>query len=140
MKVFFDSNVYIAEALLGRAASRMLHATSRARWRIYSSDHIIKEVARVMVEDLDFSKRFASLTQQRIAQRTTLVRIKRSVKVLQDPNDSPILQAALTCAADYLVTNDRHLLSLNPFEKLQIISMDDYHRMLEAHGHIRTRS
>jgi hypothetical protein len=37
MKVFFDTNVYIAEALLGRAAERIIKATSAARWRIYGT-------------------------------------------------------------------------------------------------------
>jgi len=30
MKVFFDTNVYVAEALLGDAAGRMLEATSKS--------------------------------------------------------------------------------------------------------------
>jgi hypothetical protein len=34
MKVFLDSNVYVAEALLGRAAERLIRATVEARWRI----------------------------------------------------------------------------------------------------------
>lgn len=37
MKVFFDTNVYVAEALLGEAAERMLEATTRVSWRIFSS-------------------------------------------------------------------------------------------------------
>ena len=39
MKIFFDTNVYIAEVLLGRAAQRMIAATSAARWRIYCTPH-----------------------------------------------------------------------------------------------------
>lgn len=50
MKVFFDTNVYVAEALLGDAAGRMLEATSRASWRIFSSSHALAEIERVMVE------------------------------------------------------------------------------------------
>ena len=37
MKVFFDTNVYVAEALLGGAAERMLEATSKACCKIASS-------------------------------------------------------------------------------------------------------
>jgi hypothetical protein len=33
MKVFFDTNVYVAEALLGEAAEQMLEATERVSWR-----------------------------------------------------------------------------------------------------------
>ena len=36
MKVFFDANVYVAEALCG-AAEEMLAATERAGWRVFFS-------------------------------------------------------------------------------------------------------
>jgi hypothetical protein len=36
MKIFFDTNFYVAEALLGEVAEEMLAATERASWRIYA--------------------------------------------------------------------------------------------------------
>ena len=66
MKVFFDSNVYISEALVGGAAKKMIAATRVAKWRILCSRYVIHEVAHVMVDKLGFSTRLASLTQRRI--------------------------------------------------------------------------
>src|SRR4051812_48247159 len=43
MKIFFDTNVYIAEALLGRAAGRMVAATRAAHWRVYGDPHPLEE-------------------------------------------------------------------------------------------------
>lgn len=37
MKVFFDTNVYVAEALLVGAAEQIVIATIEARWRIFTS-------------------------------------------------------------------------------------------------------
>ena len=54
--------------------------------------------------------------------------------VRTDPQDSPILRAALRCGADYLVTNDRHLLELDPYEGIEIVSMDRYLGILEEQG------
>jgi predicted nucleic acid-binding protein len=45
-----------------------------------------------------------------------------------------VLQAALEARADYLVTNDDDLLELNPYEGLQIISMNAYRQLLENQG------
>lgn len=59
MKIFFDTNVYVAEALLGDAAERMLEATERASWRIHASTYLLDEVERVLME-LGFSQRLAS--------------------------------------------------------------------------------
>jgi hypothetical protein len=40
----------------------------------------------------------------------------------------------MVAGVDYLVTNDAHLLALNPYHGLQIISMDEYHRLLVREG------
>ncbi|HEX9940905.1 MAG TPA: putative toxin-antitoxin system toxin component, PIN family [Thermoanaerobaculia bacterium] len=134
MKVFFDTNVYVAEALLGEAAARMLEATSRASWRIFISPHALDEIERVMAERLGFSRRFAVLTRKRARRRATLVEPAPSRhRVPGDPYDSPILQAALAAGADFLVTNDTDLLSLSPYEGLRILSMSDYYRLLQDH-------
>lgn len=65
MKVFFDTNVYVAEALLGEAAEVMIEATSKASWRIFSSSYVLDETQRVMTERLGCSSRFAHLTPRR---------------------------------------------------------------------------
>ena len=131
MKIFFDTNVYIADALLGKAATRMIAATRRARWRIYTSQYVLDEVLHVLVDELEFSKRLAGLAQRRIIKQSALVKVRSNANVISDPKDSPILQAALSCGADYLISNDRHLLALDPFEGLQIISMDRYYSLLK---------
>jgi predicted nucleic acid-binding protein len=48
--------------------------------------------------------------------------------------DTPILRADLAAGADYLVTNDRHLHDLNPYEGLRIVSMAKYHQILVNEG------
>lgn len=63
-----------------------------------------------------------------------LVKAASSAQVPHDPNDRPILQAALSCDADYLVTNDRHLLALDPYGGLSIISMGRYYQPLKDEG------
>ena len=135
MKVFFDTNVLIAEALLGEATAQILNATIAARWRIYANLHVLTEVRRVLVERLGFSERSAISVCRRIVRRSRLVRDRPSRhRVPTDPNDNLILQAALTAGADYLVTNDRHLLELHPYEGVQIVSIAQYHQILIDEG------
>ena len=132
MKIFFDTNVYVAEALLGDAAERMLEATCKASWRIFTSPYVLDEIERVMVERLGFSRRFALLTRRRARRRAILVEPAASRhQVPRDPDDSPVLQAALAAGADYLVTNDTDLLWLSPYEGLRILAMSDYYRLLK---------
>ena len=67
MKVFLDTNVYIAEALLGGAAESMLVATTRASWRIFVSVYVLDEVEAVTTERLGFSTRLAAWPLGRLA-------------------------------------------------------------------------
>ncbi len=135
MKVFFDTNVWIAEALLGEAARRLIEATSKAAWRIFSSSHVLAEIERVLQGRLEGSRRFAVLTRQRIQRRVATVEPSTSRhRVPGDPADSPILQAALAAGVDYLVSNDAHLIDLSPYEGMRIVTMSEYRRVLEAYG------
>ena len=141
MKIFFDTNVYVAEALLGEVAEEMRAATERASWRIYASTYVLDELERVMVEELDCSLRLASLSRRRIVRRAEMVEPGASRHaVLADVKDTPILCAALDAGVDYLVTNDRHLLDLNPYEGLRIVSMTEYYSILISEGLIRPAS
>jgi uncharacterized protein len=139
MKIFFDTNVYVAEALLGETAETMLSATEESSWRIYASGYVLDELERVLTEQLGFSRRLALLSRHRVIQRASMVEPGASHhKVPLDAADTPILRAAVAARADYLVTNDRHLLDLDPYEGIRIVSMAHYHQILMNEGLIRS--
>lgn len=93
----------------------------------------------MIVDKLGFSRRLAALSRQRTLRRASPVDPPPSRhQVPDDPNDSPILRAALYAGADYLVTNDRHLLTMNPYEGLSIISIGNYERVLKEAGLLPT--
>ncbi len=137
MKVFFDTNVYVAEALLGSTAAELLEVTVRLRWRIFTSLYVLDEKERVLVEKLRFSRRFGLLTRDHVGHRAHLIVSPNSRhQVPLDPADSPILSAALAAGVDLLVTNDAHMLTLHPYQGLRIISMSEYYHLLVDEGHI----
>jgi len=135
MKVFFDTNVYVAEALLGQSATAMIDATISAGWRIFCTDYVLDELERVLTDYRHFSNRFANRSRRHVARRCQLVKAANSRhQVPKDPKDSPILVTAIVAGVDFLVTNDTHLLSMNPYESIRIISMTGYYELLVAQG------
>ena len=135
MKIFFDTNVYVAEALDGRAAADMVRATWKAGWRIHASQFVLDETRRVLMEVFEFPSSLAENTTGHIKRHAQIFDPPPSRhEVPDDPNDGPILRAALASGADYLITNDRHLLVLNPYTGLRIISMAAYHDVLMTEG------
>jgi uncharacterized protein len=45
----------------------------------------------------------------------------RRLRVVEDPEDNKILESAVVAGADYLITEDNHLLRLNNYEGVKII-------------------
>src|SRR5207253_1965196 len=116
----------------------MLAATERASWRVYASTYLLDELERVMTEQLGFSRRFAQLTRRRVVRRASLVEPGESRHAVpQDVADTPHLRTAIAAGVDYLVTNDRHLLDLDPYEGVRIVSMTQYYQILVNEGFIR---
>jgi putative PIN family toxin of toxin-antitoxin system len=135
MKIFFDTNVYVAEALLGAGAKRIIDATVAASWRIYVNSYVASEAQRVIRDKLGYSRRVAFLARVRILRRATEIEAPASRhSVPADSADDAILQAALAAGVDYLVTNDEDLLALNPYEGLRIVSMNAFQEFLEDQG------
>lgn len=100
------------------------------------STHVLDEIQQILVQKFGFNPRFGRLAQERARRRTTLVVPLHSSRheVEQDLEDSAILQSALAAGADLLVTNDKILLALNPYEGLRIISMTEYFDILVNEG------
>jgi predicted nucleic acid-binding protein len=50
--------------------------------------------------------------------------------VRDDPNDDRILECALAAGADAVVSGDRHLLTLNRYEGIVIVSPREFLRLI----------
>ena len=57
-----------------------------------------------------------------LALRGELVKPVRSVRVCRDPHDDMFIEAALSGAAEYVVTGDQDLLSLRRFEGVRFVT------------------
>ena len=58
-----------------------------------------------------------------------LVQITETVAACRDPKDDQILELAVSGNADYIVTGDDDLLTLNPFCGIAIITPADFVRV-----------
>jgi putative PIN family toxin of toxin-antitoxin system len=137
VKVLFDSNIYVSDAIYGGAAAKAIKSSINARWRIFVSDFIVGEVERVLREKFHRDKKFISEVVADMRDGTHRVEeVSSRHRVLDDPADTPILRAALAAGVDYLVTGDGVLLAMNPHESLRIISLAEYIEILRNYGFI----
>lgn len=62
----------------------------------------------------------------RLGRIAELVTISRRIAVCRDPNDDRVLEVAVNGQAEAIITGDKDLLSLGPYEGIEIIDPARY--------------
>lgn len=134
MRIVLDTNVLVS-ALISDAKPRQLLSMVLRKQELVLSREILEELAIVASEpkiegylrgrDLpDFLRDITSLA------RIVKTRSRFSV-VREDPDDDIILRAAYDGKATYIVSGDKHLLSLGEFRRTRIVTVDEMIRILK---------
>lgn len=130
MRIVVDTNLIIAGRWRpGSGSSRILDLCIEGKVqavyspRVKNENLYILEKVRPGPDFIDKVIRFYS--------RAELVRPKEKVKVCEDPDDDKYLEAALAGKADYIISNDHHLLDHNGWRGIKIVRPGQFLRELE---------
>ena len=125
MRVVIDTNVWVSRPLL--AGSVAAQAVDRAlrTFEVVASEPLIEELADVLSRGK--FDRYVSVADReeflrRVLQVATTVPVLSDVTDCRDPDDNRLLALALDSSADYILTGDRDLLSMDPWREISIIS------------------
>ena len=128
MKVTLDTNVLVS-ALIKAGKPRDLFNRLVKNKQLVVSRAIVEEFLDV-VEDPKIAK-YASeqditVFLNILGAAAKIVRVKSRFKVVkEDPEDDNIVRAAYDGKADYIVSGDKHLLSLEEFRGIKIVTIDE---------------
>jgi len=95
---------------------------------LYSSEEILKELAKVLtypkiekiLKESGLSKK---MVMESVSQKLKFIRPKTKIDLIkEDISDNKFLECALEANAKYIVSGDRHLLKLNKFKNIEIIT------------------
>jgi putative PIN family toxin of toxin-antitoxin system len=119
-----DSNVYISAVLFGGKPRRIIDSALAGHVRLVVSAAILEEVERVLSGGkFQFS---AAAAREIVAEIASLAEICETVekvrRIKKDPADDRILECALAACADAIVSGDSHLLILQRFRAVPILT------------------
>ena len=111
-KLFLDSSALIAGVLSPTGAARALLLMSEmGDVDLYISEHVIAEtersLARKVPEALPEYRKTIKNADMKIVSNLSPDEVRACLYMIADPEDAPILAAAMKTRADYLVTHNR---------------------------------
>jgi putative PIN family toxin of toxin-antitoxin system len=127
VRVVADTNTIVSAFLWGGAPSEVLTAAREQRLSLFTSATLIAELEDVLARE-KFAKRIVqvgSTVADLVAGYCALAQLVRTAviaPVSRDPDDDQVLACALAANAILIVTRDRDLLTLDPFQGIRLLA------------------
>jgi uncharacterized protein len=124
-----DTNVLISAAIFKGSMHDKVFDKARGLGSIIASDLTYNELKEV-INRSKFDKYFKAGDRSKFLTRykteIKFIVVTHRVSKSHDPKDDMFLELALSGQANCIITGDPHLLVLNPFEKIFIISPKEF--------------
>ena len=128
MKIVLDTNVWLSGLFWSGEASKIIELGEKQRITILVSEELILEFADVLQRETKFTRLLESKEEnireviKTMLSISTIITPKTKLNIIKDdPDDTKILELAFDGKAKYIVSYDKHLLSLKEFHKIQIL-------------------
>ena len=129
MDAVLDTNVVISALISPRGAPAQIYrAWQKGRFTYVSSPSLLDELARAL--SYPRVRKYLAWTDEErgeflealaYAAKLVIPSIKLTV-FPNDPDDDRVLEAAVTADVSHIVTGDRHLLALESYERVEIVT------------------
>jgi putative PIN family toxin of toxin-antitoxin system len=132
LRAVVDTNVYISAFLYpDRPISQVVLQAAQRRYRLLISPAILREVGKVMREDLGWEERVRIRHLKTLTKAAEMIFPATTLDVIaEDPADNRILECAVDGRAELIVSGDQHLRRLKSYEGIPIVRPIDFLRTL----------
>lgn len=128
LRLVLDTNVVASALLWGGSPRLLLQAARDKRVQLFTSTPLLAELTDILGRPKFGKKIEASLLSvdqlvDYYAALTTLVRPTPTPRIAPDPDDDVVIGTGLAAKADFIVTGDKPLLSIDASQGVQIITV-----------------
>ncbi len=128
MRVVIDTNVFISGIFWkGNFCSQIIEKWKKRHFDLISSIEILDEFVRTLkVFKIQMPDELIEEWRNMIIENSIIVKptIKLNV-VKDDSDDNKFFEAAITGKADFIISQDKHLLKLREFEGIKVIKPEE---------------
>lgn len=129
MRAVIDTNVLISATFWTGRPKQLLNKVRHGEVTFLTSEILLAELKEVLVrKDKPFQLSAGEAEQIVTAMRdlAEIIQTHSRVVVCQDEKDNRVLECAIDGGAECIITGDRHLLELQSFQGVKIMTVTDF--------------
>ena len=131
IRAIIDTNVLVSGIFWSGTPARILEAWGNGQFSTVISPEILHEYTRVIGELASKKSIDTKVIIDRITLGSEMVAAPRFTKpACEDPDDDRFLECALAGKVPYIVSGDKLLLKLHPFEGISIIKAGEFAKVI----------
>jgi uncharacterized protein len=134
MTVVIDKNVVLSAILFGGKPKQVLEKALSGSIQLAISEYLVNELQGVLQRPkFELSAQLVQTIVSEYASISSWIEPSEHFNVVvDDPSDNHFIDCAVAAKADYLITGDKHLLSLSTFRMIKIVSVDNFIDILSS--------
>ena len=131
MKVVLDTNVFISGIFWKGASNKVILNWKEGKFTLITSLETILEIIKILKDFKtklpdDLIKEWVDL----IVRNSIIVGPKEKMTIVEDdPKDNIFIETAVAGNADYIISQDNHLLKLKEFRGIKIITPEEFNKI-----------
>ena len=127
-----DTNIFVSSVFWEKGnPHKIVEKAIEGEFDVFISEEIIEELEEILRRDFNESDDFIKEQVRLIKEYAEVVEIKeRVVIVKEDFKDNKIIECAISASADFIISGDNHLLRINEYRGIKIISPREFIDML----------
>ena len=132
LKIVFDTNIFVSSIFLGHGnPHKLVELAIEGKIKAFTSAEILDELMEVLIRDFKETEESVFMYLAFVLKYAEVVETAEKVDVVkEDADDNKIIECAIACKADYIVTGDKHLLRLEEYKKARIITAAELIRVV----------
>lgn len=138
IRITVDTNVLISATFWHGASEKIIDKVENKEVVLTLSEKIIEEYIKVLnYEEIQQKMKEKNLqikeAMLRIGLIAEIVEVKTKIRVVkEDPEDDKIIECAVEGNVDYIISQDKHLLSIKKFQNIPIIHPQEFLKILNS--------
>ena len=128
MNVVLDTNIFVSGIHWHTTSRKVLDMWLSERFVLVSSLEIISEVTSTLKNfKIPLTEKDLAFWENLILEKSLLVEPSERLEIVKDDSDDDMfLEVAVSGKAEYIVSQDKHLLKLKEFRGIKIISPEEF--------------